>query len=120
MKKLLPLIFVFAVLHCSSRKDQVYPDNGTVSYIDMSAGSPGGALDTTGVEMHYRGSLKDSIEVLQLVEASAAQESGGKKAALAELQKQAQKLGADGIYDVQVKDDGKKAEASGYAFRFRR
>ncbi|GAB4428387.1 MAG: hypothetical protein OHK0011_10570 [Turneriella sp.] len=121
MKKRLvfvPLFFLLAA--CAGRKNRVYPDNGVLTYLDASAGNVGGKLDSTGVQMHYRGPLKDSIEEIQLIEASAAWRQGGRKAALGALQQKAQKLNADGIYDIQFVDDSDGTEASGIAFRFRR
>lgn len=121
MKKRLVFVSLFLLLAaCASRKNRVYPDNGVLTYLDAGAGNVGGNLDSTGVQMHYRGPLKDSIEDIQLIEASAPWRKGGRKAALGELQQKAQKLNADGIYDIQFADDGSGTEASGIAFRFRR
>ncbi len=118
--RLLLVLLLLLLAACASRKNRVYPDNGVLTYLDASAGNVGGNLDATGVEMHYRGPLKDSIEDIQLLEAYAAWQKGGRKAALRELQEKAQKLNADGIYDIQFADDSSGAEVSGIAFRFRR
>lgn len=109
-----------ALVSCSSRQNRVYPDNGVLTYFDASAGTVGGNLDATGVQLHYKGALKDSIEDIQLIEASASHSKGGRKAALRELQEKAQKLGADGIYDIQFDSGSSEVSVSGIAFRFKR
>lgn len=121
MKKLLVCLPLFLLLAaCSSRKNRVYPENGALTYLDTSAGSVGGNLDSTDVQIHYRGALQDSVEDIRLIEASASWQEGGRKAALRKLQEAAQKLNADGVYDIQFADDSGGTEASGIAFRFRR
>ncbi len=113
---LLSLALLFA---CASKTRREYPDNGQITYLDMTAGNPGGNLDTTGVIMHYKGPLKDNIEELGVVDGKVS--GGGKKKAdvLKEMLKEAAKLKADGVYQVEYTQDGDTLKADGYAFRFR-
>lgn len=120
MRKIGFILLIGFLTHCASRQDRVYPDNGKLWYFDIAAGKAGGSVDTTSVEMSYRGPLTDTVQVIQLVEASASYSAGGGKAAFVGLQKQAQDLGAEGIYDVQFDADSTQVKASGYAFKFRR
>jgi hypothetical protein len=119
-RRILLALFLVLLAACASHKRRVYSDNGVLTYFDASAANVDGYLDSTSVEMHYRGSLKDSIEDIKLLEASAAWHQGGRQAALRELQQKAQKLNADGIYDIQFVDDASGTAVSGIAFRFRR
>ncbi|MCX7632277.1 MAG: hypothetical protein N2Z22_02960, partial [Turneriella sp.] len=111
------LLFVVA---CASRQKRTYPDQGVITYLDTSAATIGGSLDATEVELHYRGGLAQNIEDLQVVEASATNEQGGRAAVFRELQKKAQQLNADGVYDLQWEQTSSGIAASGIAFRFKR
>lgn len=119
-KRHLLLLCLFAVFACAGRSYRTYPDNGSIVYLDSSVGPVGGNVDGTGVTMHYKGPLKDSIEDLGPVEAKVSRRGVKRADVLRELQLQVQKKNADGVYDVLVTQDGETLEASGLAFRFRR
>jgi|GEM_PF-3577414 len=115
-----PLLLLCAIFACAGRSYRTYPDNGSIVYLDSSVGPVGGNVDGTGVTMHYKGPLKDSIEDLGPIEAKVSKRGVKKADVLRELQLQLQKKSADGVYDVLVTQDGETMEASGLAFRFRR
>lgn len=119
MRLLLITLAALAVITCASKTRRNYPDNSSFEFYDLAAGNPGGNVDPTGVTMYYQGPLTDTIEEVGLVEAKAEARKGGRAAVLNELQKEALKLKADGIYQVEVKRDGDTWTADGYAFRFR-
>lgn len=119
MRRLLFAFVAFAVIGCASKTRRNYPDNSSFVFYDLAAGNPGGNVDPTGVTMYYKGPITDTIEELGLVEAKAEARKGGRAAVLTALQKEAVKLKADGIYQVEVHRDGDDWTADGYAFRFR-
>lgn len=119
MRRLLIVLCAVVACSCASKTRRTYPDNSSFVFYDLAAGNPGGNVDPTGVTMHYRGPLTDTIEEVGLVEAKATARSGGRAAVLTALQKEAVKLKADGIYEVEVRRDGDDWTADGYAFRFR-
>ena len=120
IRRSLLLFLSVAVSACAGRSYRTYPDNGSIVYLDSSVGPVGGNVDGTGVTMHYKGPLKDSIEDLGPIEAKISKRGVKKADVLRELQLQVQKKNADGVYDVLVTQDGETMEASGIAFRFRR
>jgi hypothetical protein len=113
------VVISVVLLACAGKTRREYPDNGSVDFLDMTAGGPGGALDTSEVTVHYKGALKDRIEELGLVEARVSGKDKKKPDVLRELQKEAAPLKADGIYQIEIKQDGDTLKADGYAFRFR-
>jgi hypothetical protein len=119
MRTFVIVISLVLAFSCASKTRGDYPNNGSVTYLDMTAGNPGGVLDTTGVTMHYKGSFKDNIEDLGVVDAKVS--GPGKKEAdvLKELQKEAIRLKADGVYQVEFTKNGDTLKADGYAFRFK-
>lgn len=119
MPKLLIIVVLVALHACAGRSYRTYPENGSISYLDCSVGAVGGKLDATGVTMHYKGQLKDTVNDLGAVEAKVSKARVTKSDVLRELQLQAQKKNADGIYDVLVTVDGETMEASGMAFKFK-
>lgn len=114
------IVATFIAQACAGRSYRTYPENGSIEYLDSSVGPVGGHVDGTGVTMHYKGALKDSIEDLGPVEAKVSKRGVKKADVLRELQLKVQKLNADGVYDVLVTQDGETMEASGLAFRFKR
>jgi hypothetical protein len=119
MLRYLGLLSLAVLFACASKTRRDYPDNGQITYLDMTAGNPGGNLDTTGVTMHYKGPLKDSIEDLGVVDGKVSGRGKKKADVLKELQKEALKLKADGVYQVEYAQDGDTLKADGYAFRFK-
>ena len=122
MRALIGCLVVISSLSCAGREYRTYPDNGSMQYLDCSVQAVGGNLDATGVTMHYKGKLADSVESLGPLEAKASKRGVKKNDALRELQLAAQKKQADGVYDVLVvaDADGETMTASGIAFRFKR
>ena len=120
VKRHLVLLLLFVASACAGRSYRTYPDNGSIVYLDSSVGPVGGNVDGTGVTMHYKGPLKDSIEDLGPIEAKVSKRGVKKADVLRELQLQVQNKNADGVYDVLVTQDGETIEANGLAFRFRR
>ncbi|MBV6492030.1 MAG: hypothetical protein LDLANPLL_00019 [Turneriella sp.] len=110
------LVLVFA---CASKTRRNYPDNGGIVYFDMNAGDPNGNVDTMGVMMYYKGPLSDTIEDLGVVSGKVSGRGKRKNDVLKELQKEAQNLKADGIYQIEYHVDGDTLSADGYAFRFK-
>lgn len=119
MRLILAGLCTCVLIACASKTRRSYPDNASFEFYDLTAGNPGGNLDSTGVTMHYQGPITDTIEDVGLVEAKVTAKTGGRAAVLTELQKEALKLKAEGIYQVEVKQDGDKWTADGYAFRYR-
>lgn len=119
MLRCLSLISLILLIACASKTRREYPDNGQIMYFDLTAGNPGGNVDTTGVTMHYKGSFKDSIEDLGVVEGKVSGRGKKKADVLLEVQKEAIKLKADGVYQVEYSVDGDTLKADGFAFRFK-
>lgn len=119
MLRLFSLLAFCLLIACAGKTRREYPDNGSIVYFDMTAGNPGGNVDTMGVTMHYKGALKDSIEELGVVDGSVSGRGKKKADVLKELQKEALKLKADGVYQVEYSVDGETLKADGYAFRFK-
>lgn len=120
MRPILAVTALMLLIACGGRSYRTYPDNSSIQYLDASAGAVGGNLDATGVTMHYKGPLKDAVESLGPVEGKVSKRGAKKADALRELQAEAQKKNADGVYDVLVEIDGETVTASGVAFRFKR
>lgn len=119
MRRVAALALFFIVFGCASKTRREYPDNGKIVYFDMTAGNPGGNVDTMGVTMHYKGALGDSIVELGVVDGKVSGRGKTKADVLKELQKEAVKLKADGVYQVEYSVDGDTLKADGYAFRFK-
>jgi len=71
MRALVGCLVVISSISCAGREYRTYPDNGSMQYLDCSVQAVGGNLDATGVTMHYKGKLADSVESLGPLEAKA-------------------------------------------------
>jgi hypothetical protein len=120
MLRLALFIVLFVSLGaCASKTRRTYPNNGKLVFWDMAAGDPGANVDTTGVTMYYRGPIGDTIEELGIIEAKVEGPKKKRADALRELKKEAEKLKADGICEIEYERDGDTLRADGVAFRFK-
>lgn len=113
------LLLAMAISACASKTRRAYPPNGKLVFWDLAAGDPGANVDTTGMTMYYKGAIGETIEELGIIEAKV---EGGKKTkadALRELKKEAEKLKAEGICEIEFKRDGDTLKVDGVAFRFK-
>ncbi len=118
--RLLFIAFVaLSLAACASKTRRTYPENGQLIFWDMSAGDPGAKVDTTGVTMHYKGRIGDTIEELGVIEAKVEGAKKSRADALRELKKEAEKLKADGVCEIEFKRDGETLKVDGVAFRFK-
>ena len=69
--------------------------------------------------MHYKGRIGDTIEELGVIEAKVEGPKKSRADALRELKKEAEKLKADGICEIEFKRDGETLKVDGVAFRFK-
>jgi len=113
------LLLAVLLSACASKTRRTYPDNGKLVFWDMAAGDPGANVDTTGVTMHYRGPITDTIEELGIIEAKVEGPKKKRPDVLRELKKEAEKLKADGICEIEYNRDGDTLKADGVAFRFK-
>ncbi len=113
------LILAILISACASKNRRTYPPNGKLVFWDMAAGDPGANVDTTGVTMHYKGAVTDTIEELGIIEARVEGKKKTRADALRELKKAAEKLKADGICEIEFHRDGETLKADGVAFRFK-
>lgn len=119
MRLLFTVALAIALTACASKTRRTYPENGRLVFWDMSAGDPGANVDTTGVTMHYKGRIGDTIEELGIIEAKVEGKKKTRADALRELKKEAEKLKADGICEIEFKRDGETLKVDGVAFRFK-
>lgn len=119
MRLLFVVLMALAFTACASKTRRTYPDNGKLVFWDMAAGDPGANVDTTGVTMYYRGPIGDTIEELGIIEAKVEGPKKKRADALRELKKEAEKLKADGICEIEYERDGDTLKADGVAFRFK-
>ncbi len=119
MRLLFIALVALSLTACASKSRRTYPPNGKLVFWDMAAGDPGANVDTTGVTMHYKGAVTDTIEELGIIEARVEGKKKTRADALRELKKAAEKLKADGICEIEFHRDGETLKADGVAFRFK-
>lgn len=119
MRAFIVAAMIITLTACASKTRRTYPENGQLLFWDMSAGDPGANVDTTGVTMHYKGRIVDTIEELGVIEAKVEGPKKSRADALRELKKEAEKLKADGICEIEFKRDGETLKVDGVAFRFK-
>jgi len=119
MRKVIFVILSIFLIACASKTRRTYPDNGTVEFWDISASGVGGSLDAKDVKLHYQGAFKDNIEELGVIAAKVSGKEKKRADVLEALLQEAIKLKADGIYEIDVTQDGETFKADGVAFRFK-
>ena len=119
MRKIIFVLLSIFLIACASKTRKTYPDNGSVVFWDISAGGVGGSLNSKDVTLHYKGAFKDNIEELGVIAAKVSGKEKQRADVLEALLKEAIQLKADGIYEIDVTQDGDTFKADGVAFRFK-